>query len=64
MPLFNKLQYSPVENDSNEDTKLPSKKNDDNFDLHEQISESDLDDFWNNVEKDIQQDPEWFKFTQ
>jgi|GEM_PF-1133283 hypothetical protein len=64
MSIFNKLQYSPVENQSEEDIKLPSKKNDENFDLHEQISESDLDDFWNNVEQDIQQDPEWFKFTE
>lgn len=64
MSIFNKLQYSQVDNQSEEDAKLPSKKNDDNFDLHEQISESDLDDFWNNVEQDIQKDPEWFKFTE
>jgi hypothetical protein len=64
MSILRKLQFSPVENSQEEDVRLPSRKSDDNFDLHEQINESDLDDFWNNVEKDIQQDPEWFKFTE
>ena len=32
--------------------------------LEEGIDEGQLSEFWQNVEADIEQDPEWFKFTE
>lgn len=28
------------------------------------ISETELEQYWENVEQDIQKDPEWFRFTE
>lgn len=57
------LQPDEIETNNMEDKKLPSQKNDDNFDLKEQIDENELDNFWNEVVKDIHNDPEWFNFS-
>lgn len=65
MNFLNKQQLQPEEIDNISDkSKLPSEKNNDNFDLKEQIDENELDSFWENVEKDIQNDPEWFNFSE
>lgn len=62
MNFIKKLDLQPEETTSVSENKLPSQKDDDNFDLKEQINESELDNFWSEVEKDIQNDPEWFNF--
>jgi len=66
MNFINKLELQPE--DLNSDNinldKLPSHKNDDIFDLKEQIDENELDNFWDEVEKDIHNDPEWFTFSE
>ena len=66
MNFINKLELQPE--DLNSDNinldKLPSHKNDDIFDLKEQIDENELDNFWDEVEKDIHNDPEWFNFSE
>lgn len=32
--------------------------------LEDSVDEGQLSDYWQSVEADIQQDPEWFKFTE
>lgn len=66
MNFIKKLEPQPEEIniDNLTSSKLPSQKNDDNFDLREPIDETELDNFWDEVEKDIHNDPEWFTFSE
>ena len=62
MSLLNFLQFQPI--DSNDDSEVsPEHRMSEKLDLKENIDESELDAFWDEVEKDIHNDPEWFNFS-
>ena len=63
MFIFKKTQTQNRQTENNDDAKLPSRKLDEEFDLHEQVDEAKLDAFWEKVETDIANDPDWVKFT-
>lgn len=59
------LQLSPVIDDGDELTqavKADTVDHDDNWQLTDRPNETELDQFWDKVEKDIAKDPSWFKF--
>lgn len=62
MQLFRKLQAETVDNES--EKLIRARDMSEKFDLKEQVDEDSLDKFWNQVEEDIQKDPDWFKFSQ
>lgn len=62
MSIFNRSKKNEI-NEYFFDKKSSSSESDDEIHLDEQIDESSLDSFWDNVVKDIHKDPEWFTFT-
>lgn len=62
MQIFRKLQAETVSTES--DKLIRARDMSETLDLKESIDEDDLDRFWNQVEEDIQKDPDWFKFNQ
>jgi hypothetical protein len=63
MPLLNYLQFQPIDPSSDQDEIAPEHRIVQEIDLNEQIDEGQLEAFWNQVEQDIEQDPEWFNFS-
>lgn len=64
MSLLNYLQFQPIDsNDENSADLPPEHRMAEKLDLKENIDEKDLDAFWDEVEKDIHNDPEWFNFS-
>lgn len=61
MRLFHKLQPQEIENEP--DKLVRAKEMSESFDLKEPVDEESLEAFWNQVEEDIQKDPDWFKFS-
>ena len=60
MSLLNYLQ--PQKIDDNVDEFYDDRMADDKIDLNDQIDEASLENFWDKVVKDIEEDPEWFTF--
>ena len=63
MSLLNYLQFQPIDPSSDRDEITPEHQIVQEIDLNEQIDEGQLEQFWNQVEQDIEQDPEWFNFS-
>ena len=62
MRIFSKLQPQEINNDNEKLTR--GLKMTEQFDLKEPVDEDSLEAFWDQVEQDIQSDPEWFNFSQ
>lgn len=62
MHIFRKQQTDSSNDDS--EKLIRARDMSEKFDLKEQVDEDSLDEFWNRVEQDIQNDPDWFKFSQ
>ncbi|MEI6228634.1 MAG: hypothetical protein WCP11_01260 [Candidatus Saccharibacteria bacterium] len=60
MSLLNYLQ--PQKIDDSADEFYDGCMVDDKIDLNDQIDEASLENFWDKVVKDIEDDPEWFTF--
>lgn len=65
MSLLQYLQLQPLEpnDDGTSDSPLDSYAQDDNISLDDDLDEQALDDAWTSIIEDIEQDPEWFKFS-
>lgn len=63
MSLLNYLQFQPIDPSSDRDEITPEHQIVQEIDLDEQIDEGQLEQFWNDVEQDIEKDPEWFNFS-
>lgn len=61
MRIFHKLQPQEIENEP--DKLVRAKEMSESFNLKEPVDEESLEAFWNQVEDDIQKDPDWFKFS-
>lgn len=61
MSLLNYLQFQEIDSDSSD---IPSEHRlNDEISLNEPIDESSLENFWEKVDQDIRDDPEWFSFA-
>ena len=60
MSLLNYLQ--PQKIDDNADEFYEGRMVDDDIALDDQIDEASLENYWDKVVKDIENDPEWFTF--
>lgn len=63
MSLLTNLQFQPIDPASDEDEIPPQHQPVQQIVLHEQIDEGQLEQFWDQVEHDIHEDPEWFSFS-
>jgi hypothetical protein len=65
MSLLQYLQLQPLEpnDDGTSDSPLDSYAQDDSISLDDDLDEQALDDAWSSIIEDIEQDPEWFKFS-
>ena len=65
MSLLQYLQLQPLEpnDDGTSDSPLDSYAQDDSISLDDDLDEKSLEDAWNSIIEDIEQDPEWFKFS-
>lgn len=61
MSLLKYVEFQPIDHLSDP---IPEEHTSaDDFSLDDQIDEESLEKFWDQVVKDIHQDPEWFKFS-
>ena len=61
------MQLSPVPIDDDELTQAivsDTTAHDDQWELNERPDMGELTEFWSAVETDVQNDPEWFRFTE
>jgi len=58
MSLLTNLQFQPIDPASDEDEIPPQHQAVQQIELHEQIDEGELAHFWDQVERDIHEDPE------
>ena len=65
MSLLQYLQLQPLEpnDDGTSDSPLDSYAQDDSISLDDDLDEKSLEDAWTSIIEDIEQDPEWFKFS-
>lgn len=63
MTLLTHLQFQPIDPSSDQDEIDDSHQERQEIDLNEQIDEGKLEAFWQQVEQDIHDDPEWFTFS-
>lgn len=61
MSLLNYLQLQEI--DSDMDNSSDDRCQNDEISLNEPIDENSLESFWDKVDQDIQNDPEWFSFA-
>jgi len=64
MSLLQYLKLQPVEpnDDGTSDSPLDDYAQDESISLDDELDEQALDEAWNNIVKDIEKDPEWFRF--
>lgn len=62
MSELNYLQFQPIDA-SSDDGSMGSQQVDENIALDEQIDESSLENYWDEVVADIHEDPDWFTFA-
>lgn len=65
MPELNYLQFQPIDPQSDAD-EIPATnqmQSQSQINLNEPVDEEGLEQFWSQVEDDIQKDPEWFTFS-
>lgn len=61
------LQFTPVVDDQDELTQAIADdvtQHDDDWELEERPNEERLEQYWNDVENDIEHDPKWIKFSE
>lgn len=58
------IQFQPIDPKSDRDEIDENHRVHQDLDLSQDIDEGSLEAFWNNVERDIQNDPEWFNFAE
>jgi hypothetical protein len=65
MSLLQYLQLQPLEpnDDGTSDSPLDDYTQDDSISLNDDLDEQALDEAWNSIVKDIEQDPDWFHFS-
>jgi hypothetical protein len=65
MSLLQYLKLQPLEpnDEGTSDSPLDSYAQDESISLDDDLDEQLLADEWNNIVKDIEQDPEWFHFS-
>ncbi len=65
MPLLQYLKLQPVEpnDDGTSDSPLDDYAKDDTISLDDELDEQLLNEAWTNIVRDIEQDPEWFHFS-
>ncbi len=65
MSLLQYLKLQPVEpnDDGTSNSPLDEYAQDEVINLNDDLDEQTLDEAWNNIVKDIEQDPEWFRFS-
>ncbi len=63
MSLLNFLQFQPIDPSSDQDEISSNHQQDQQIDLSDSVDEEALEAFWAEVEQDIQNDPEWFTFS-
>lgn len=61
MSLLNYLQFQEIDLDEDQTSNIM--REDDEISLNDPIDESSLENFWDKVDQDIQNDPEWFSFA-
>ena len=62
MSELNYLQFQPID-PSSDDVSNSSQQKDENIALDEQIDEHSLESYWDDVVRDIHEDPDWFTFA-
>jgi hypothetical protein len=62
MPELNYLKFQPIDS-SSDDTTAGSQQKDEDIVLDEQIDEHSLESYWDDVVRDIHEDPDWFTFA-
>lgn len=63
MSLLNYLQFQPIDPSSDQDEIPANHQQAQQIDLSDAVDEEALEAFWAEVEQDIQNDPEWFTFS-
>jgi len=63
MSLLKYLQFQPIDPASDQDEIPEEHKIRQEIKLDEQINDQDLEKYWEEVVKDIHEDPEWFTFS-
>jgi hypothetical protein len=63
MSLLKFLQFQPIDPASDQDEINDDHKIRQEIKLDEQLDDEDLEKYWDNVVKDIHEDPEWFTFS-
>ncbi|TAL14904.1 hypothetical protein EPN95_01605 [Patescibacteria group bacterium] len=65
MSLLQYLKLQPLEpnDDGTSNSPLDDYAQDESISLDDDLDEQKLDEAWNNIVKDIEQDPEWFRFS-
>ena len=63
MSLLKFLQFQPIDPASDQDEIDDDHKIRQEIKLEEQLDDEDLEKYWDNVVKDIHEDPEWFTFS-
>ncbi|MDB5167420.1 MAG: hypothetical protein JWN26_565 [Candidatus Saccharibacteria bacterium] len=65
MSLLQYLKLQPLEpnDDGTSSSPLDDYAQDESISLDDDLDEQALDEAWNNIVKDIEQDPEWFRFN-
>lgn len=61
MSLLNYLQFQEIDLDEDQTSNIM--REDDEISLNDPIDEGSLENFWDKVDQDIQNDPEWFSFA-
>ncbi len=63
MSLLKFLQFQPIDPASDLDEIPPEHQVRQEIDLKKDVDGASLETFWNQVEHDIHEDPEWFNFS-
>ena len=63
MSILNYLNLQPIDDSSDDSLNGHSYNADEDMALDQQISEVELDNYWDNVVEDIHRDSEWFSFA-
>jgi len=63
MPLLNYLQFQEIDSDSDDIPENHQLNDKDEISLNDPIDENSLENFWDKVDEDIREDPEWFSFA-
>jgi len=62
MSLLSHLDFQQID-DTDDDIPFSNDVQDEEIDLKEQIDEKELENYWEEVAKDLEKDPDWFTFA-